>query len=76
MILNRDTPSIDNEAIASHLKALLTPAIFAQDKYYKQLGLRDKIINLSFMFGAVLILLWWQVAGVQELTRLLALVTS
>lgn len=66
------TPTIDNEVISQQLKALLTPAIFAQEKYYKQLGLRDRIINLSFMLGAVLTLLWRQVPGVQELTRLLA----
>ncbi len=66
------TPTINNQAIASHLEELLTPAIFAQQKYYKQLGLRDRIINLSFMVAAVLTLLWRQVPGVQELTRLLA----
>ncbi|GAX45963.1 hypothetical protein NIES4075_69840 [Tolypothrix sp. NIES-4075] len=39
-----NTPTIDNEAMpsagfayAKHLEALLTPAIFAQQKYYKQL---------------------------------------
>ena len=42
-----NTPTIDNEVISQQLKALLTPAIFAQEKYYKQLGLRDRIINLS-----------------------------
>lgn len=67
-----NTPTIDNEVISQQLKALLTPAIFAQEKYYKQLGLRDRIINLSFMLSAVLTLLWRQVPGVQELTRLLA----
>lgn len=66
------TPTIDNEAIAAHLDALLTPAIFNQQKYYKQLGLRDRVINLSLMVAAVLTLLWRQVPGVQELTRLLA----
>lgn len=66
------TPTIDNEAIAAHLEALLTPAIFNQQKYYKQLGLRDRIINLSLMVAAVLTLLWRQVPGVQELNRLLA----
>ncbi len=30
------TPTIDNEAIAKHLEALLTPAVFAGQKYYKQ----------------------------------------
>lgn len=66
------TPTIDNEAIAKHLKALLTPAIFAQQKYYKQLGLRDRVLNLSLMLAAVLTLLWRQVPGVHELNRLLA----
>lgn len=67
-----NTPTIDNEVISQQLKALLTPAIFAQEKYYKQLRLRDRIINLSFMLSAVLTLLWRQVPGVQELTKLLA----
>ncbi|ALF55310.1 transposase [Nostoc piscinale CENA21] len=67
-----NTPTIDNEVISQQLKALLTPAIFAQEKYYKQLGLRDRIINLSMMVAAVLTLLWRQVPGVQELTKLLA----
>ena len=66
------TPTIDNSAIASHLEALLTPSIFAQQKYYKQLGLRDRVLNLSLMVAAVLTLLWRQVPGVQELNRLLA----
>ena len=57
---------------ANHLKALLTPAIFAQQQYYKLSGLRDRILNLSLMVAAVLTLLWRQVPGVQELTRLLA----
>lgn len=65
-----NTPTIDNEAIAKHLEALLTPAVFAQQKYYKQLGLRDRVLNLSLMVAAVLTLLWRQVPGVQELNRL------
>ncbi|MEH1840175.1 MAG: hypothetical protein V7L20_15760 [Nostoc sp.] len=40
-----NTPTIDNEAISKHLEALLTLAIFAQQKYYKQLGCRDIIFN-------------------------------
>lgn len=67
-----NTPTIDNEAITKHLEALLTSAVFAQQKYYKQLGLRDRILNLSLMVAAVLTLLWRQVPGVQELNRLLA----
>ena len=71
-VKRHNTPTINNEVIAQHLQALLTPAISAQQKYYKQLGLRDRIINLSFMVAAVLTLLWRQVPSVQELTRLLA----
>ena len=67
-----NTPCQNNEAIGSQLEALLTPAIWAQQGYYRQLGMRDRILNLSLMVAAVLTLLWRQVVGVQELTRLLA----
>ncbi|PSB48443.1 IS4 family transposase [Cyanosarcina cf. burmensis CCALA 770] len=63
---------VEDEAIASQLEALLTPAITAQEKYYRQLGLRDRILNLPLMVAAVLTLLWRDVAGVTELTRMLA----
>jgi hypothetical protein len=42
-----NAPTIDNEAISQQLKALLTPAIFTQQTYYKQLGLRERVLNLS-----------------------------
>lgn len=71
-VKRHNTPTIDNEAIANQLKALLTPAIAAQQKYYKELGLRSRVLNLSLMVAVVLTLLWRQVPGVQELTRLLA----
>ena len=71
-VKRHNTPTVNNEVISQHLQALLTPAISAQHKYYKQLGLRDRIINLSLMVAAVLTLLWRQVPSVQELTRLLA----
>ena len=58
--------------IASQLEALLTPAITNQENYYRQLGLRDRILNLPFMVAAVLTLLWRDIAGVTELTRILA----
>ena len=38
----------------------------------RQLGLRDRILNLPLMVAAVLTLLWRDVAGVTELTRILA----
>lgn len=71
-VKRHNTPTINNEVIAQQLKALLTPAISAQQNYYRQLGLRNRIINLSLMVAAVLTLLWRQVPSVQELTRLLA----
>ena len=71
-VKQHNTPSPNNEAITDQLNALLTPAIWAQLGYYRQLGLRERVLNLSLMVAAVLTLLWRQVAGVQELTRLLA----
>lgn len=43
-----------------------------QEKYYRQLGLRERILTLPLMVAAVLNLLWRDVAGVTELTRILA----
>jgi hypothetical protein len=65
-------PMVEDEVIAQQLEALLTPAITRQENYYRQLGLRDRIINLPLMVAAVLTLLWRDVAGVTELTRMLA----
>jgi hypothetical protein len=65
-------PMVEDEAIASQLSALLTPAITSQENYYHQLGLRGRILNLPLMVAAVLTLLWRDVAGVTELTRMLA----
>ena len=65
-------PLVEDGAIASQLEALLTPAITSQENYYRQLGLRDRILNLPLMVAAVLTLLWRDVAGVTELTRMLA----
>ena len=64
-------PMVEDEVIASQLEALLTPAITSQENYYRQLGLRDRILNLPLMVAAVLTLLWPDVAGVTELTRML-----
>jgi hypothetical protein len=65
-------PMVEDEAIAAQLENLVKPAITAQENYYRQLGLRERILNLPFMVAAVLTLLWRDVAGVRELTRMLA----
>lgn len=64
-------PMVEDEIIAKQLEDLLSPAITAQENYYRQLGLRDRILNLPLMMAAVLTLLWRDVAGVRELTRML-----
>ena len=43
-----------------------------QNKYCRQLGLRDRILTLPLMVAAVLTILWRDVAGVRELTRMLS----
>jgi hypothetical protein len=65
-------PAVEDEIVAAQLEQLLTPAIFAQSNYYRQLGLRNRILNLPLMLAAVLTLLWRNVPGVRELTRILA----
>lgn len=65
-------PSVDNAEVESRLKALLTPVVWQQMAYYRQLGLRDRILNLPLMVALVLTLVWRQVPSVHELTRILA----
>lgn len=67
----KQRPMVEDEVIAYRLEQLLTPAITTQENYYRQLGLRDRILNLPLMVAAVLTLLWRDVAGVTELTRML-----
>jgi hypothetical protein len=66
------TPRMEDEAIAAQLEELLTPALLAQAAYYRQLRLRDRILNLPLMVAAVLTLIWRQVPGVTELNKMLA----
>ena len=65
-------PMVEDRVVVEQLEALLTPAVTAQENSSSQLGLRDRILNLPFMVVAVLTLLWPDVAGVTELTRMLA----
>ena len=63
---------MEDEVIAIQLEQLVTPALIAQERSYRQLGMRDRILNLPLMVAAVLTLIWRDVAGVRELTRILA----
>lgn len=68
-VQRHNQPSPNNEAIANQFKALLTPAITSQSlrfspgfyirasvaaTYYRQLGLRARILNLPLMVAVVL----------------------
>lgn len=62
---------MENEAIVPHLSERLTPSIFAQESLFRDLGMRNRILNLSLMTAAILTLLWRNVPSVNELTRIL-----
>jgi len=64
-------PSPDNEAIDQHLKELLSSAVYSQQAYYREMGMRERILTLPLMVAAVVTLIWNQVPSVIELTRML-----
>lgn len=70
-IRRRHMPAPESTAVAEHLNDLLSPLVYNQLSYYRQLGLRERILGLPLMLAAVLTLLWRQVPSVHELTRLL-----
>ncbi len=67
----KQRPMVEDRVIAEHLTALLTPAITSQSRFFRELGLRARILTLPLMVAAVLTLLWRDVPGVTELGRLL-----
>jgi hypothetical protein len=67
----KQRPMVEDKVIAEQLTALFKPIITSQSKFFRELGLRDRIITLPLMVAAVLTLLWRDVAGVTELNRLL-----
>ena len=71
-VRRRQMPGPDNEAIEAQLEELVSPAVANQMAYYRQLGLRSRILNLPLMVAAVLTMVWRQVPSVHELTRMLA----
>ena len=71
-VRRRQMPGPDNEAIEAQLTELISPALNSQMAYYRELGLRSRILNLPLMVAAVLTILWRQVPSVHELSRMLA----
>ncbi len=70
-VRRQNLPSPENEQISQRLTELLTPAVWAQQASYRQLGLRERILTKPLMVAAVLTLIWPQVPSVCELARLL-----
>ena len=60
-----------DEQISQRLSEIVQPATLAQVTHYHDLGLRERTLNLPVMVALVLSMIWRQVAGVNELVRLL-----
>ncbi len=71
-VRRKNVPGPTNEVIEAQLSELVSPAVANQLAYYRQLGLRSRLLNLPLMVAAVLTILWRQVPSVHELTRMLA----
>jgi hypothetical protein len=59
-------------AITDGLCALVQPAAYSRMRYYHELGLRSRVLNLPMMVALVLTMIWRQVGSVCELVRMLA----
>lgn len=70
-VRRRNQPSVSNEVIEKQFKELLSPVVQNQMRYYRTLGLRNRILTLPLMVAAILTLIWRQVPSVHELTRML-----
>ena len=66
----RPTVAPPDEQVAERLTEIVHPATLAQLDYYRQLGLRERILTLPVMVALVLSLIWRQIGGVCELVRL------
>lgn len=59
------------EDVEQWMTDLVRPAVFAQLAYYRQLGLRHRILTLPAVVALLLVLVWRQVGSVCELVRML-----
>jgi hypothetical protein len=64
-------PAPADPAIAERLETLVKPAVYAELTYFRQLGLRNRLLSLPVMVAVVLTLIWRRVPGVCTLTRML-----
>lgn len=65
-------PAPADRDIEQRLTELVKPAVFAELAYYRQLGMRSRLLDLPVMVALVLAMLWRRVPGVCTLQRMLA----
>jgi len=65
-------PAPCDAEIERRLDDFVKPAVFAELEYYRQLGLRNRILTLPVMLSLVLALIWRRIPGVCALQRTLA----
>ena len=68
----RQRPAPTDSEIERRLDELVKPAVYAELDYYRQLGLRNRLLTLPVMVSVVLAMIWRQVPGVCTLQRMLA----
>ena len=66
----RPTVAPPDDQVAERLTEIVHPATLAQLDYYRQLGLRERLLTLPVMVALVLSLIWRQIGGVCEVVRL------
>ena len=49
-VRRRNVPSPENEQVSQRLTELLSPSVWAQQAYYRQLGLRERILTLPLIY--------------------------
>jgi len=65
-------PAPSDAEIERRLETFVKPAVYAELAHYRQLGLRNRILNLPVMVALVLGLIWRRIPGVCALQRTLA----
>lgn len=64
-------PAPPDPEIQQRLSELLLPIMAGESDYYRELGLRNRLLNLPLMLALVLTMIWRQVPGVCTLQRML-----
>jgi hypothetical protein len=67
----RPTVGPPDEQVAERLTELIHPATLNQLGYYRQLGLRERVLTLPVMVALVISMIWREIGSVCELVRVL-----